>query len=272
MASVRTRAAVGGLLAGFGRGLVDKANQQREDALAQLRRQQQIEDREDDQRESRGLLTSVVTDENRNAIGVTRSGGQVNLGIRMPPERTTSRSGADETGMTAGDQRLWNTIVERHTTAAGLTGEDSIDWTAVATDLRDQGRPDLAKLAQSSASQGTTIDTNSEQWLQAEQLADQWIKDQTTVLGRDRDELADYGGNRTQARLAKTQEFYAQLTGQAPSSSGQSAARSGTVDMPSGSGSRNDPYRATTQAHIDWFRESAPAGSVIEADGTLYVK
>jgi hypothetical protein len=41
---------------------------------------------------------------------------------------------------------------------------------------------------------------------------------------------------------------------------------------PSGSGSREDPFRATSQADVDWFRQNAPPGSVIEVNGKLYTK
>jgi len=48
-----------------------------------------------------------------------------------------------------------------------------------------------------------------------------------------------------------------------------SAAREG---RPSGQGTQESPYRATTQAHIDWFLANAPAGAVIEANGQLFTK
>lgn len=50
---------------------------------------------------------------------------------------------------------------------------------------------------------------------------------------------------------------------------GDTGTEAGT---PPGAGTESAPYKATTQAHIDWFRESAPAGAVIEVDGTLYTK
>lgn len=39
-----------------------------------------------------------------------------------------------------------------------------------------------------------------------------------------------------------------------------------------GQGTEQDPYQATSQDQVDWFKRSAPAGSVILIDGTLYVK
>lgn len=258
MASYKARAIIGGGLAGYGAGLVERANQQREDAIAQLKRQQQLEDQESERRESRGLLASVETGEGMQAIGVTRGGGRVDLGFKMAPSASSASAG----GMSAGDQRLWNAAVERHTTSNDF-GNDQVDWAAVATDLRRQGHADLAQLAESSTG-GTTIDMNSDEWLRAEQMADDWIAEKTTVLGRDKNELADYGGSRTQARLAKTQEFYRQLTGEAQNSSGEQRAAT------SGMGDRLHPYTPQTQEEFDRI----PAGAFYRDpdDGQLYTK
>lgn len=40
----------------------------------------------------------------------------------------------------------------------------------------------------------------------------------------------------------------------------------------SGSGSKDSPYVPTTQAHIDWFRENAPKGAILEHNGQLFTK
>jgi hypothetical protein len=39
-----------------------------------------------------------------------------------------------------------------------------------------------------------------------------------------------------------------------------------------GAGTQAQPLEATSQAHIDWFRQSAPPGTVLRANGQLYVK
>lgn len=46
----------------------------------------------------------------------------------------------------------------------------------------------------------------------------------------------------------------------------------GASGAPPGGGTRDNPYRATSQAQIDWFKQNAPAGAVIEVDGQLYTK
>lgn len=45
-----------------------------------------------------------------------------------------------------------------------------------------------------------------------------------------------------------------------------------TSVMPPGSGSRDQPYQATVQEHVDWFRQNAPAGAVIVVNGQAYTK
>lgn len=66
--------------------------------------------------------------------------------------------------------------------------------------------------------------------------------------------------------------------GPAPSAAGASPpagpAPATTAPAPNmqGQGTEQDPYQATTQEQVDWFKRSAPAGSVILIDGTLYVK
>lgn len=39
-----------------------------------------------------------------------------------------------------------------------------------------------------------------------------------------------------------------------------------------GAGTREQPFQATTQDQIEWFKQSAPAGSVLSVEGKLYAK
>lgn len=41
---------------------------------------------------------------------------------------------------------------------------------------------------------------------------------------------------------------------------------------PSGGGTKDDPYQADSQEHINWFKASAPKGAVITINGKLYTK
>jgi hypothetical protein len=42
--------------------------------------------------------------------------------------------------------------------------------------------------------------------------------------------------------------------------------------QPQGGGTKEQPYKAETQDHIDWFKNSAPQGAVIEVNGKLFTK
>lgn len=39
-----------------------------------------------------------------------------------------------------------------------------------------------------------------------------------------------------------------------------------------GSGTKEQPFKAVTQDHVDWFKSSAPQGAVIEIDGKLFTR
>lgn len=43
-------------------------------------------------------------------------------------------------------------------------------------------------------------------------------------------------------------------------------------NAPQGAGTRENPYRATTQDHINWFRDHANPGDVVEVSGKLFTK
>lgn len=50
------------------------------------------------------------------------------------------------------------------------------------------------------------------------------------------------------------------------------AAPASTAGQPKGAGTAADPYTATTQAEIDWFKQNAKAGSRIVIEGKTYTK
>lgn len=281
----RARAIVGGALEGLGQGLAQRAQNKRDDTerlrqeaverARQMRQDLMYQEQQRLQREnSNNQVAQTVADADGNLRAITRGSDVRDLDFKVPPPRSTS-SGADESGFSAGDQRLWNTVTERYTQDGGLSGVDNIDWAAVSREFTRMNRPDLARLAGPADAQ-PTIDTQSSEWSKAEEMAEQWIKEKTTVLGRDSTQLAEYGGSRTQARLAKTREFYDQLTGRSdmgtdesgqPSAPAASAPTSGPLP---GAGTQERPYRPTTQEEF----EKIASGAIYlnPADGKLYRK
>jgi hypothetical protein len=296
MANRRSRAVLGGLLVGAGTTLTNRHEdrrqeeiRRREEAIVRAREIRQdlsrteerredrefiltdrAEDREfnreeraADREDSRGLLVDTIPDENRNLRGITRGGQTTDLGIRVAPG-----SRGDDSGFSAGDKRLWDTVKDRHTISLGL-GETTTDWMAVADEFRQMDRPALASLA-APAEGGSVVDMQSDEWVRAEEMANDWAGERAGWFSTDKTDFAEHGGSRTEAKLAKTREFYEQLTDRAGTGDRVPASTSGT--SPPGSGTEADPYRATSQAQVDWFKASAPAGSIIEIDGQLYKK
>lgn len=266
----------------------DELTDRRED------RANELEDRKDQRRYEGGQLVDVIPDENGQAQGFRRDGSVTGLGMRLAPTGSRSGNGADTSGITAGEQRVIDGVVAKNTTpASGLNGQEVVDWEAVYDDLKRSDYPELAKLYEPrGGGKSTAIDTTSDQYREAETRADAWIDAQAGWFSRDSSDFKEFGGNREEARNAKIMEFYEQLTGnqgrgeqRRPQPSGPapaaetstsppdgSVAGAGAGPKPQGSGTQADPYRATDQSAVDWFKQNAPAGAIIEVDGQLYQK
>ena len=272
-----TQRIVGGLLSGAGEGMLESARARRHEALLTLQHQA-VTDRESERerradersetahRRSSGLLSSVVTGEGGELTGITRGGDTKGLGIK-------STEGA---GLSVEDKREMDAAIKRHTSGKGSLEGEQTDWEAVTNRLRSVGREDLARRVESMESPASSrIDVESPEYREAKSMAEEWASDQAKFFSTDKTDFGDYGGNKSEAIQAKTMELYGQLRG-SPAAQGaptNAAPRaSDTATAPRGSGTQADPYRAATQADIDWFKENAPAGSVIEVEGKLYQK
>ncbi len=264
----RERAVFGGLLSGVGEGmLLQSSNRQKEEIANRKAIIDSLKEGRQHERQS-GLLANTQVDEFGNVKGITRGGDVTDLGFKAAPA-------SGDSGRSAGDKRLIDEAKDRYTTES-FEGT-VIDWKGVDAYLAAQGRPDLA--APRSTSVDTSIDKNSDAWLSAQGDAEKWGKDQERFWSFDTTVFEPYGGE-TQAIRDKTMEYYLADKGVAanvssagrtkPGDSGVKSATSGT--KPIGSGTQKDPYRGTNQADIEWFKTSAPAGSIIEVDGTLYEK
>jgi len=56
------------------------------------------------------------------------------------------------------------------------------------------------------------------------------------------------------------------------SNRGQADGANDAGGKPSGAGTEEDPFMATSQSQIDWFKQNAPEGAVINVNGKLYRK
>ncbi len=278
----RNTPVVGGLLSGLGKGMVDDAETKRQAAMERVRQQYAQEEKQADREFQGGLLSKTVQDEKGGIHGVTRAGKTIDLGLTGPPPKGGRGGGKGVGYLSPEDKRLTDTVIKRHT-VKGMAGEQT-DWDGVAHTLSQQGRDDLAGLYAPNPGDTNKIDVKSPEYREAQRLADEWVDSQAKYGNLDETDFADQGGNREQARKDKTLEFYSELTGKGGSAPAATAKKQGGNAQqggkqvstggaqPAGSGSKQDPYKGTTQAHIDWFKQNAEPGSVIMINGKPYSK
>lgn len=302
-------AIAGGLLSGLGEGLMTRAERKREEALARakmiakqqvrqedraFKREMAEEDRtferemaSEKENRQRGLLYGTKTGPKGNVYGITRGGETMDLGIQ---ERDKN-----EGGMSASDKRAYDMAVQRHTRET-MDGKQT-DWAAVAKTLRNQGHEDLARIAAPTDREQSRIDTDSNAWLDAKAQAEKEAEARNPIgpdiLRGEATEEAYEGMTQPEWIERRAREIYRERAGQggadadrAPRQTVQSTPQGGNQQRrrpqprqqqsagakPPGQGTREAPYQATTQAQLDWFKTNAPAGAVIEVNGTLYTK
>lgn len=260
----------GGAMAGIGQGLVEEGKQRRQMMLEQLRhsndlardeardsraaareeaRDLRLMERDEAREEARakregGLLTSVQQDENGNLIGITRSGQAVELGIKGKVKPEELEEIGDENSPTG-------TRLVPRSQAAGQPGKGTKDMRESIAAQREAERADARRQAEAEAS------------------------DKAGWFSTDASDFKDDGGSRSAFIERRTNEILRARRGSGGEQKPTDAPKpqgAPKAEAPSGTGSRNDPFRATTQAHIEWFKTSAPAGTVIEVDGKLYTK
>jgi hypothetical protein len=296
------KAIIGGGLMGLGTGMVAQAETKRQEALERVRQMREDTHRGEDKtfqlerdRSSRefqterdkqqgGLLSRVEPDAEGNLMGITRDLQTKDLGIKQPLSTKGGLSGSgdgDELGgisMGAEEKRLYDEVKARYTDARLNT----VDWQGFIGHLRDMpeerggarwneiadhltgqigvrmSRGEAREKAVAEARQRKGyLSSRSSEFPETEGDEQSWIEMRT-------DELMGASGG-TGSGLMPGRGQQEQESSQIQS--GQSASGS-----PPGGGTQGDPYKATTQSHIDWFLESAPGGAVIEADGQLYTK
>ena len=261
---------VSGLLQGTGAGLVDVANKRHQETLRRL--EIEYADRRDERRheQRKGLLASVQVAEGNEVYGITQGGERKDLGFRARPTSAQIKHGIDDDGMSVEDKRLLDSLVKRHTSGKGSLEGETTDWDAISRTLQRMGRDDLLDVVgRADADASTRVDVGSPEYTEAQRMAEKWAKGKAGLLRRDKADFSQYGGSRAEAIQAKTLEYYRQLTGSdqragqpSPGVAATSEPASGG-DKPSGAGTQTSPYRATTQQHIEWFKNNAPDGSVI---------
>lgn len=204
--------------------------------------------------------------------------------VGMEPAHTASQTN-NEGGLTEADNRLWEIVTKKHTTKDPDTGDTTTDWAAVQKDLSARGRKDLADLAgdppaaevpppegnpaskedNTGFGDGTDPETNPALPKPLPRTKDGNV-DMTMLVNGQSYEAKD-GSTGTWNAKTKALENV-----KPPKITVPTDKPSAVVKPPKGGGTQADPYQASAQADIDWFKQSAPAGAVINVNGKLYTK
>ena len=290
MSSRRNGAVAGGLLAGLGEGIQRKAEiealsaiaeqeQAREDARALAAARRRRFERAEDREFQRGLIYRTEVSDAGEVIGITRGGDKIPLGFkqqktaaRMEEERLLGRDQKAKKGMTAGEERDYKSLLSANTTE-DADGKKTTNWRAVIDGLRNLGNDRLADALETGGKgqADTSIDPSSRAWRDARAQAEEEADERTGFFSSRASEFPESRGSMSRWIEDRAREIYFERRGQ--TGGGATVSPGGATNgAPPGAGTQADPYRATTQSDVDWFKAQAPAGSVIEIDGQLYTK
>lgn len=231
----------GGVMTGYGRGMIDQAVMDHDRAMAILR-----EDRADQRSEASdarqaGLIRSIQTSDDGGAMGVTGSGEVKDLGFTMMPDSATLRAQIEASGMSAGDQRLVETVVAANTQEK-YGADPVVDIDNIAKTLTEGGRADLAQLF--SRPDVAPVSVDSAEYREARRRAEEEAKGKTGLFSTRKSEFPETEGNREQWINQRTDEIYGQLTGR----DGQSTPGGGkTAPSESGTYKTADDVKAAYQ-------------------------
>ncbi|RJF80959.1 hypothetical protein D3877_12050 [Azospirillum cavernae] len=197
---------------------------------------------------------------------------------------SAKRSLGDTSGLSGDDQRQFKAL-------SGLYGDDP---DRLRQALAASGNPRLSALAQGGQGGGAAKPKRAEMSADDKRVYDAVIERYTDPMlkktdwasvGRDlqaggRDDLAAFAFGQPDPQAWQRLDVPKDLQPPSGSSSGSSsAARPPTVSAapattapPSGKGTQTEPFQATTQADIEWFKSSAPKGAVIVVNGKPFTK
>lgn len=195
--------------------------------------------------------------------------------------------GKDDGDLSAADQRELN--LARQSNTNPITKQ--VDWLATYRQLKGNGRDDLAQRLV--ASEGGAVSDAIRK--EAQRRAEAEAGERAGWLSTDSADFRDDGGDRSAFIKRRTAELIQQemgggsgrATGKGPTSSGAPPAgqsspgqsvpasqgeATSTAKPPAGRGTQAEPFQATSQADIEWFKTSAPKGAVIVVNGKPFTK
>jgi len=186
-------------------------------------------------------------------------------------ERVTGPDGAPIAGkgptpVKEKDQSVNISRALKDATTKDLAGNEQVDYRRYAQRLTVYGVP-MTPALQAEVEGGLRDQIQAE--VQKEAVAGDdasWFSDGAYGSGATRQQ-------RVKAEVDKRMAEERRRLGLEPSSGAATASASSEAGKPvKGSGTEEDPYTATTQEHVDWFKQQAKPGDVISINGTLYTK
>jgi len=248
MADILTYA-FGGLLKGAGAGFAEDGKAKRDRVLKLLDRDQEFRFRASENEKNRQVRTQDL-EERRLDRGENRQLREAMFGEKQ--------------GLLV-DKRKDEAWKAALATNKGELGD--VNWEGVAADL-DVRHPDLAEQArrkktaeaEPSALKGDRAIAEStvrekmgwKDWLPFNEPSAGDIEAETR-----KETAARKGGGQPQRQ---------------PGTAEAGEPKAPSLKVPQGAGTRASPYKASTQADIEWFKKSAPKGAIIEVEGKLYTK
>ncbi len=188
------------------------------------------------------MRQALVASGNPRLEALAKSGGQGG-----------GEAGRKKAEMSADDKRLYDAVVERHTDQM----LKKTDWEAVSRDLRGLQRDDLASFAVNHPDPSAWQRVDIPKDLQPPRPG---AGSQTAPAGRSTPPPTEQPAQPQAAQLQPVQRS----ADQPPASS--------APNPPAGKGTQAEPFQATSQADIEWFKASAPKGAVIVINGKPFTK
>jgi hypothetical protein len=267
---------LGGLLAGVGEGMILQGKAKREAMLAELERQHDVMLTElRGKQDIEGRTFSAERDDAREASRQKFEGEQAEK------ERIEDRRKTDL------DERYRRDELEYRKN--GLLRDDDDDDLVEVADPDNPGRTIMVPKSRAAGMPGKSStdalageQSEREQAAQAqaeEEAANKavWYLPESSDFPEDGSREAFIERRKKEILSGKTTD-----TAGADADGGDDAPKGGGVDesaeqkptggKPKGAGTKQDPYKAVSQSDVDWFKQNAPKGAVLSANGKLYVK
>jgi hypothetical protein len=298
-----------GLLAGVGAGLVKAGEEKRERALREMEMRFRADEAQKGREFQAG--ESAIDREFRAGeaeagrgfqAGEAELGREFQAGESAADRALREREGAAgraQTGFLAGetftdkDGKVWELapggIAKPVTDAQGNQIVGTPPRSAASDPLvkikDEQGNPVWMPRSEAAGMEayvdeddGLSIELTPDEQAQAQAEAE--ANEKAGWTSTDASDFAEDGGSRTAFIARRKQEILDGKTspgpaageGPPPETPPAAGEAEGAAGQPAGAGTKADPYKATAQAEIDWFKANAPAGAVIEVDGRLYTK